>query len=115
MLSPSSICCTCMFCSTLCISVLGLGFACWTATCSRDTQTAGRHAIRFTTHWVDQSLQTAIRNIVSLGAIEVSADKDKEFYIDKLQNVHGISLQVGSQHVNFGLPTIAALVFQHND
>ncbi len=50
--------------------------------------------IRFTVHWVDQSLLKALRNIISLGAVEVSADKDKDFYRNKLETVHGVDLQV---------------------
>lgn len=50
--------------------------------------------IRFTVNWVDHSLIRALRNIISHGSIEVSAEKDKEFYTNKLQTVHGVDLLV---------------------
>ncbi len=50
--------------------------------------------IRFTVNWVDHSLIRALRNIISHGSIEVSAEKDKEFYTNKLQTVHGVDLPV---------------------
>ena len=50
--------------------------------------------IKFTVNWVDHSLLRALRNIISHGSIQVSADKDKEFYINKLQTVHGVDLLV---------------------
>ena len=52
--------------------------------------------IKFTVNWVDHSLLRALRNIISHGSIQVSADKDKEFYINKLQTVHGVDLLVCS-------------------
>ncbi|DBA82681.1 hypothetical protein WJX77_010466 [Trebouxia sp. C0004] len=48
--------------------------------------------IRFTVNWVDHSLIRALRNIISHGSVEVSADKDKEFYTNKLHTVHGVDL-----------------------
>ena len=50
--------------------------------------------MRFVVLWVDQSLITTMRHILAFGAIDVSANKDKDFYRDKLQNVQGIDLQV---------------------
>ena len=55
---------------------------------------AGKATTRFTVHWVDQSLLKALRNIISLIAVEVSADKDKAYYCNKLETVHGVNLQV---------------------
>lgn len=59
--------------------------------------------IRFTVNWVDHSLIRALQNIISHGSIEVSAEKDKEFYTNKLQTVHGVDLpNVGAseQHLS---------------
>lgn len=50
--------------------------------------------IRFTVIWVDHSLLRALRNIISHGSVEVSAEKDKEFYTNKLQTVHVVDLPV---------------------
>lgn len=54
---------------------------------------SGKATTRFTVHWVDQSLLKALRNIISLIAVEVSADKDKAYYCNKLETVHGVNLQ----------------------
>ena len=51
-------------------------------------------AIRFTVYWVDHSLLRALRDILSHGSVEVSADKDKDFYRNKLETVHGVNLSV---------------------
>lgn len=51
-------------------------------------------AIRFTVYWVDHSLLRALRAILSHGSVEVSADKDKDFYRNKLETVHGVDLSV---------------------
>lgn len=55
-------------------------------------------AVKFTINWVNEALLKAIRNIVAHGAIEVSADEDKKYYQDKLEAVHGVTLQVAFWH-----------------
>ena len=63
---------------------------------------AEKQAVKFIANWVDQTLLRAIRNIVAHGAIEVSADMDKEYYRNKIQAIHGVQLQVRhSSHYYF--------------
>ena len=74
---------------------------------------AGKATTRFTVHWVDQSLLKALRNIISLGAVEVSADKDKAYYRNKLETVHGVNLQVNPLPVCLSA-CLSATVFSLN-
>ncbi len=60
----------------------------------KDNVRLAGQTIRFTVNWVDHSLLRALRNIISHGSIEVSAEKDKGFYTNKLQTVHGVDLPV---------------------
>ena len=55
---------------------------------------AEKHALKFTINWVDQILVRAIQLIVSHDSIAVSAEKDKAFYRDKLENKLNINLEV---------------------
>lgn len=69
---------------------------------------AVKTAVKFTINWVNEALLKAIRNIVAHGAIEVSADEDKKYYQDKLEAVHGVTLQVALWHNFTAIPTCLA-------
>lgn len=61
---------------------------------------AERYAVKFIVNWVNEVILTAMRDIISHGAIEVSASKDQAFYIDKLQS-RGVQLEVCSHEHSF--------------
>ena len=53
---------------------------------------------------MNEALLKAIRTIVAHGAIEVSADEDKQYYREKLEAVHGVNLQVVPLHTSSAIP-----------